>query len=397
MKHLYKLRIDGKIQRTTVEISGSHYRTITCQYNEGSTDKLDQIESSKVISSTTRATPKNVGRSNETTAEEQAALEVQSKIDKMLDNGYVADIKDVNNPRIKKYAMLAPSKGVDWEKTERELNTGESYEVKKGDRKKGIPDRIAKGYVYVQPKLDGVRCIATSAGLFRRSGKRIVSVPHIDEELQYLFDKYPSIILDGELYNHDLADDFDEIISIARKEKVKNIDPEKAKKIQYHIYDEVSPEMFKDRILINIQTESVRTVETKKCTDLTAISALHEQWLSQGYEGTMIRFDAPYQVNERNYMLQKLKEFIEEEFPIIGIEDGDKGKAVGLACKIVVDVNGVKVKATMMGSEGYRQQIWDEAEDYIGGQATVKYFNKTKDGSLRFPNCKAVFKQQRDI
>ena len=58
--------------------------------------------------------------------------------------------------------------------------------------------------VYMQAKLDGVRCIFTSDGAFSRNGKRFMNVRHIEFELQKLFIKLPGLRLDGELYNHDL-------------------------------------------------------------------------------------------------------------------------------------------------------------------------------------------------
>ncbi len=51
--------------------------------------------------------------------------------------------------------------------------------------------------VYMQPKLDGVRCIFTKDGAFSRTGKRFMNVKHIEAELQELFKQQPHLILDG--------------------------------------------------------------------------------------------------------------------------------------------------------------------------------------------------------
>ena len=398
---LFKKRLDGKVQRTTVhidEVTG-RYRTITCQCEKehyevmwnGLTQKcvrFTPIQSSEVISEWTYPEPKNVGKKNETTVRSQGQAEVKSKITKMLDSGYVEDLDNIDNPRITKIAMLA--KGFDAERVQKEIEK--------------------TGYVYTQPKLDGVRCIATAQGLFTRSGKRIVSVPHIDEDLKSHFEKDPDLIFDGELYNHDLRDNFDEIISAVRKEA--NLDPEQARKIQYHVYDIVSEtrnfgercEGFSAQAFSESEKPSqywdiglnIRKVMWWKEDNIDQVFKSHQQWLKEGYEGTMIRYDAPYQLNKRNWNLQKLKEFQDDEFPILRIEEG-KGKNAGLASVIVVDVDGVEASPTMMGSLEFRKQLWEEREDYQGGVATVKYFNKTKDGSLRFPNCKMVFKKERNL
>ena len=73
--------------------------------------------------------------------------------------------------------------------------------------------------VFVQPKLDGVRCIFTKDGAFSRTGKQFKNVAHLEEDLEDFFDDNPNSVLDGELYNHDLKHDFEKIISLVRKQK----------------------------------------------------------------------------------------------------------------------------------------------------------------------------------
>ena len=68
---------------------------------------------------------------------------------------------------------------------------------------------------YIQPKLDGVRCVFTKDGAFSRTGKQFMNVKHIETALQPVFAQHPSLMLDGELYNHDLKDDFEKMIMTA--------------------------------------------------------------------------------------------------------------------------------------------------------------------------------------
>ena len=72
---------------------------------------------------------------------------------------------------------------------------------------------------YIQPKLDGVRCVFTKDGAYSRTGKEFKNVDHIKKDLKVVFNRYPNLILDGELYNHGLKDDFEKIISLVRKTK----------------------------------------------------------------------------------------------------------------------------------------------------------------------------------
>ena len=71
---------------------------------------------------------------------------------------------------------------------------------------------------FIQPKLDGVRCVIQyDAGVvtaYSRTGKEWKNIEHIKLNLYRFFDKYPNVILDGELYNHDLRDNFEKIISL---------------------------------------------------------------------------------------------------------------------------------------------------------------------------------------
>ena len=73
--------------------------------------------------------------------------------------------------------------------------------------------------VYMQPKLDGVRCLFTKNGAFSRTGKQFMNIRHIEDSLKSFFKEYPEMVLDGELYNHELKDDFEKIISLVKKQK----------------------------------------------------------------------------------------------------------------------------------------------------------------------------------
>jgi ATP-dependent DNA ligase len=93
------------------------------------------------------------------------------------------------------------------------------------------------GPCFSQPKLDGVRCIATSSGLFSREGKPIYGVPHIQEELETFFSTHDKV-LDGELYNHDLHDDFNAIVSVVKKQNPTAAQVAlSAQLVHYHVYD----------------------------------------------------------------------------------------------------------------------------------------------------------------
>ena len=96
--------------------------------------------------------------------------------------------------------------------------------------------------VFIQPKLDGVRCVIqcdnSVVTAYSRTGKEWKNITHILSELHPFFQKYPNVILDGELYNHDLKNDFEKIISLVRKTKPTDEHRlESAEMVQFHCYD----------------------------------------------------------------------------------------------------------------------------------------------------------------
>ena len=95
---------------------------------------------------------------------------------------------------------------------------------------------------FIQPKLDGVRCLIqydnSAVIAYSRTGKVWKNIDHILESLVTFFKKYPDVILDGELYNHAFKDDFESIISMVRKTKPTDEDRSKSRtNVQFHCYD----------------------------------------------------------------------------------------------------------------------------------------------------------------
>ena len=108
---------------------------------------------------------------------------------------------------------------------------------------------------YIQPKLDGVRCVFTKDGAFSRTGKQFMNVKHIEHALSHVFAKHPNLMLDGELYNHKLKDDFEKIISLVRKQKPTEQDRSEASNlVQFHVYDVITEPNFTYEFRYNMLT-----------------------------------------------------------------------------------------------------------------------------------------------
>jgi DNA ligase-1 len=367
IKHptLYKRTSTGAVQIWYMEVDGHKFRTTS-----------GQEFGKHVTSEWTEAEGKNIGRSNETSREDQAELEVLAVYKKKLEQSkYFRNKSDVDgetffNP------MLA-----------------QKYD----------PDRLPCDGVrfYIQPKHNGVRCIAKRDGLWSRKGKRFVNCPHIEQELAPFFERYPDAILDGELYNHEHKDAFNTLISSIKKSKPTVATIETARMtVELHLYDFPShPGRFGERwealelAFADALPENkiIRRSPTWGTTDEKTIQGLHKRNLNLGYEGTMIRLDEVYE-EKRTYSLMKYKDFKDCEYLILNIEPG-KGNWSKAAKVITLKLpEGIKNSkgedffgAGFKGTKEEGEKLLAERYDVIGKYGTVVYFDETEYGVPLFP------------
>jgi DNA ligase 1 len=352
---LYSRTSNGAIQQWTIIVEDNTYYTV-----EG-------LKDGKLTSSTpTVCGGKNVGRANATSNEEQALAEAKSKWKKKLDSGYQENIKDID---IQKFVepMLA-------KKYEDEFDASM------------FP-------VYSEKKYDGMRCVASKNGLTSRNGKPIVSVPHIFENLKPFFDEHPDVVLDGELYTHSFCDDFNKIISLAKKTKPTQQDlDESAKHIQYHVYDYIS----KEKDIFSVRYKKMQEqlsvcdkniiviVEATICKNQKELDAEYDKSMELGYEGQMIRLDKPYEHKRSKYLLKR-KEFMDEEFEVVEVGEGVGNRSGTAGFMILKMKDGRTYKSNIKGDMNYVKQLLKDKNELVGKQVTVKFFNYTPDGIPRFP------------
>ncbi len=256
--------------------------------------------------------------------------------------------------------------------------------------------------VYIQPKLDGVRCLFTKDGAFSRTGKQFKNLAHIELALMPFFKQQPDIVLDGELYNHKLKRDFEKIISLVRKQKPTADDRLDAQHlVQFHVYDYfdgVRYDSYKTRMQnlynsdVNIYNPKViQTVPAQLVDSYNYARDIHATFLSEGYEGSIIRLDGLYK-HGRSYDLMKFKDFSDTEATIIGYETG-KGKRTGTLGKFIMqDDEGVEFGCPPGKGYNYKDlaEMLNNITDYIGKRATFTYFQRTQAGSYRHPLFKTI-------
>ncbi|WP_394998895.1 hypothetical protein, partial [Acinetobacter sp.] len=352
---IYKRTSTGAIQEWEIVIDDDKFWTIS-----------GQVDGKKVESKPTVAKGKNTGKTNATTGAEQALKEATAKRRLKLEGEYKESPDDVDTLDFKE-PLLA-----------------KDY--------KEYRDEI-KFPFWSQPKLDGVRCIVRADGMYSRNGKPIVAAPHIIDTLQEILKQYPGLEFDGELYNHGLKNNFDKIISLVRRGKPTEADFVESKEtVQYWIYDvRDQDKSFSDRSAFLKQLfveypemhEHCKFVETTKCNDQDELDDLYAYYQVEGFEGQMVRLDGDGYEFKRSKNLLKRKEFIDEEFTLLDITEGD-GNRSGMAGRFWYEKDGKPFKSNMRGRVDQYKEWWFNKEQYIGQKFTVRYQNLTPDGSPRF-------------
>ena len=307
---------------------------------------------------------KNVRRANATTAEQQAVSEALSKFKKQ---------------RKKKYFITR-------EEALTEFRLSPMLALKWADHKSK-----AVFPTDVQPKYDGLRCLA-----YRRDGEIVLQsrggdpykVPHIAAELEELGDEMEDIILDGELYCHGVS-------LQTLSSWIKRLQEDTAN-IEYHVYDRTREDdelpwgqrnlLLADWFKRNKpRLEMVHYVESIQCDSEEDVKQAHDMFVHQGYEGAIIRLShGLYRFGYRSAELLKLKEFEDGEFCILDWKVG-KGKFAGVPIFHCVTKDGKEFDVAPKGSTLVRAQMLRDANKLVGQMLTVRYFDLTDDGVPHFP------------
>lgn len=365
LKTLYKLNVNESINQWTIYVDGNCYWT-----------EFGKVDGVIQTSDKTYCQGKNIGKVNETTDEEQAILEATAiwKRKKDMEN-FVEDIGLVSEILFKP-PMLA----------------------------KIYNKEYKPNMKFIQPKLDGIRCnISVDDGGIKaisRRNKPFVSTKHIENELESFFEEHPTIHLDGELYNHNLHSDFNKIVSLVKKRKITDDDRKEIEStVKYYIYDlwdDSNPNLtFSERFAMITKWlggyENILIVPTFEVSSSDEVDSWFREFVHNGYEGAIIRVDAPYE-HKRSSNLLKYKEFYDNEFEVLSVNLG-KNKTIAESITIKLNNEGKTCNATLAFLDEKCKEIWENKENYIGKLATVCHFGFTADGSLRFPVVKSFNRQ----
>lgn len=253
--------------------------------------------------------------------------------------------------------------------------------------------------VYIQPKLDGFRCVVIPDNegfkFYSRTGRYFGNSSLLNHFK--CLNNLGSYVLDGELYAH--GESFDNIASTLNSESKKI-----PASLKFHVFDCIPYEnwlaqkyegKYEQRVkqlrqIVNSINDYSKVIDvpTDLCETQKEVVDLYKRYLKEGYEGCMVKSsDGVYQwkrVTANNGAMLKLKPFSTVDVAVEGIYDGE-GNFEGMAGGITFNYKGVSVRCGSGFSHDLRKDMAKNPSDYIGKIVEVKFFEETEEGSLRFP------------
>jgi len=359
-KTLYGLTSKGKAKVWKISVVDLENGTTAIDQEYGELGGKLQINRKTV------KTGRNIGRSNETTPFQQATKEAESKYRKKLEQEGYSEDKD--NLSIPKLPMLAQT----FDKSKHRI----------------------KYPAYAQPKLNGVRCFAEKINgdtirYTSRKGKVYTTLEHLTPHLLEMMEI--DEIWDGEVYNHEMT--FQEITAAVKKQRDSSLE------LELWVYDVADAEKdFKDRYarysnaIINYNKSNNSKVEFVAAHDIAKeenVYSFHDVFVKAGFEGIIIRNKecGGYSFKHRSKNLQKYKEFIDEEFEIVGGYDGKGTTFEGMVTFECKAKNGEVFGVVPKGSHEYKRELWNRLDEIVAAKAllTVRYQELSDSGIPIFP------------
>jgi ATP-dependent DNA ligase len=300
-------------------------------------------------------------------AQEQAIFEANSKLSKKRDEAYF-DTIEAAQTQVKLLPMLAHS----FTKRKHNIN----YPA------------------IVQRKFDGVRCLARlnsdgTVTLMSRKGKEFAHLNHIKTDVA-ANNSNTNLVIDGELYSDSLT--FQELVGLVKRVTLKPGNDEQMLEVSLRVYDcvELNNEAdftsrYETITEVTTGAEYLSLVENVRVSTESEIHAAQARFVEEGYEGAMVRnLTGAYAIGKRSANLQKVKTFLDGEYPIIGYTDGTGGET-GCVIWECQTPDGQTFRVRPRGTQEDRKVLFQNGSDYIGQQLTVRYQELTDDGVPRFP------------
>lgn len=371
---LYKKGSKGEIRRWFLKVSEQLNGTCVIITNHGVKGGIQQTAVQKIEAG------KNIGKANETSTWAQAFSEAKAMWQKKKDTGY-AEEGEINEVLLPMLALRLLDK----------------------------PNTLYP--VYVQPKLNGVRCLANKISeseieYTSKTGKPYNTLEHLTPTLLRIMNV--GEIFDGEIFSQNLT--LQKIVSRVKREKSSREAFEGEDNLQYWVYDvcdtssnyivryerlvnatEHAQKLFEEAINttaaasnFNTQNSVIRLIDNLEAHSFGEVKKLHDSFVADGFEGCMVRIkNGPYRFKYRSPNLLKYKEFIDEEFEIVGGKSGT-GKDEGTVIFRCKNKDGKEFDVRPKGTHAERTYWFNNLESCCGKQLTTRYQELTDEGIPRF-------------
>jgi len=331
------------------------------------------------------------GKSNRTVTE-QARLEYKAKLKEYKDKGY----KELERPW-SQYSDKEISDLVGEYKTTQEGLLKPMLAKQYQDiARKNVFDK----QYYGSRKINGVRCLLYWDGKRIRAHSRgsiyydfVLSHIVTHPLLVKLFEKNPSLIMDGEIYKHGWT--LNKISGICRSQQTAyDGDP-----LEFYWYDIVDvTKSFKDRFKImnaiskvigasfdpekewKEEDLKIQFVPQVLISGIDNMKKLHDEYVKEGWEGLVVRnVESVYKPGSRSADMIKIKKYFDGEYKIIGIKEGLREEDM---CFVMETSNGQEFNAKPIGDREQKKWYREHLDELIGKMGTLKFFEMSgKEGS----------------
>jgi DNA ligase-1 len=361
---LYKIHTTGKIGYwecvATMPVFPEYPATLLMK-SAGSLD-------AKYVETTDHIKGKNIGKANETTPYEQALLDMASKARKKMDKGYTESMPAAGEEATNTLGYELPQKAatLNWSKIDKDVDWENAY---------------------AQRKIDGHRALVKNGIMYSSGGKPITTLPQFKGLGSYLH-------LDGELYLHGKS--LQEIGKLVKKYR-----PGQSEKIEYHVFDIVSPNPFLDRYISleywfthENKHSQIKKVETFHVGNASQLRNLHNQFIAEGYEGTMLRQGKNgYKGGARSKDIMKIKDMADAEYLIVDVIEGKPETVGNEVFKVAIFVcydkaTGDNFNVLSHGTRADKHNHMLNRDTIIGKKLTVQHFGFTDKGLPNLPVAK---------
>jgi DNA ligase-1 len=287
------------------------------------------------------------------------------------------------------------------------------------------PKALLKDKWRVSRKLDGVRCITIvnpsgNIQFYSRVGNEFLTLDNLQTAVhRHIYPLFPNgIVLDGEvcIIDKDGNEDFKSVMKELRKKDHVMSNP------KYLLFDCLTLQEFRERTSTRIFSERIKSLDhirakTQNVPEIQIIdqieytperlAAMNDNVEKYGWEGLIVRKDAPYE-GKRTPSVLKVKKFETEEYKVLDVQYGPfqaHNAQTGLTDTIetLVSVTILHKNCPVSVGSGFslaeRKQFYKHPEEIKGMIISVQYFEETTDAdgdfSLRFPTFKGIHGKTR--